>query len=132
MRAHLIALALAGCTASSLDVTGTPVGCDVLGGEVDGVITDPVGALTAFGPIQASLSMPDQITLTDGVLSLVIDIADTPREISLVFPGRPVFSENGKLVLDQDTACYAGRFVAFFQYHGQISGWFAAPIPSSP
>ena len=123
----MFALAItAGCT-QSLHVPGTPVGCDPLGGEVVGTFLDPAGKSTAFGTVTATQTAPDMITLTDGTLSLVFGIGTPPRAIDLVFPGRPVLATTGKLILDEDVACYAGRFDATFQYHGEISGWFAVP-----
>jgi hypothetical protein len=122
-----VAALLCGCTQSTLEVPGNPVGCDPMGGEVDGSFADPAGASTKFGPVQASLSAPDEVTLTDGTLSLVISIGAPPRQISLVFPGRPVFATTGKVVIDEDTLCHAGRFDAFFQFHGEVGGWFAVP-----
>jgi hypothetical protein len=119
---------LTACTAASLHVPGDPVDCDPIGGEVTGDIIDPAGATTRFGAVQATFDPPDLVTLTDGTLSVVIGINDTPREISLVFPGRAVFATTGKLVLDVDTTtCHAGRYDVFFQYHGELTGWFAVP-----
>jgi hypothetical protein len=121
------AATLASCTAASLHVPGEPVGCDPMGGEVLGDLVDPVGVTTHFGAVTATFLAPDLVTLTDGTLSLVIGISATPREISLVFPGRPVFATSGKLVVDEDVTCHAGRYDVYFQYHGQVSGWFAVP-----
>jgi hypothetical protein len=127
---HLLACGFANltaCTAASLHVPGDPVGCDPMGGVVMGDLIDPAGASTRFGAVTATFDAPDLVTLTDGTLSLILTISDTPREISLVFPGRPVFATTGKLVVDEDTTCHAGRYDVFFQYHGQLNGWFAVP-----
>ena len=120
------ALVASGCT-QSLHVPGEPIGCDSLGGQVEGSFLDPAGVSTMFGPVSATLTSPTTVTLTDGTLSLVLGIGAPPRAFDLVFPGRPVLPTTGKLVLDEDQTCYAGRFDGTFVYHGEISGWFAVP-----
>jgi hypothetical protein len=122
----LAACALVSCT-ESLHVPGDPVGCDPLGGAVDGTFLDPAAKPVSFNAVTATLTAPTTITLTDGTLSLVLGIGTPPRDIDLVFPGRPVLATTGKVIIDEDLACYAGRFDATFQYHGEISGWFAVP-----
>ena len=117
---------LCACT-ESLHVPGQPVGCDSLGGQVDGTFLDAFGKPVAFAAVTANLSDPDQVVLTDNVLSLVIGVGAPPRTFDLIFPGRPVHATTGKLILDEDQTCYAGRFDATFQYHGEISGWFVVP-----
>ena len=118
---------LAGCTESALNVPGMPVGCDPMGGEVTGPISDPNGHTVRFGAVQATLAAPDLVFLSDGALDLELAIGSPPREITLVFPGIPVFAESGKIVLDEDTTCHAGRFDVIFQFHGELTGWFAVP-----
>src|SRR5262249_48028124 len=118
---------LGGCTESTLEVPGAPIGCDPMGGAVTGSLIDADGLKTAFGPVTATLSAPTEVTLTDGVLALEIGIGTAPRDFTLVFPGRPVFAINGKVVIDEESTCHAGRFDAVFQFHGELTGWFAVP-----
>ena len=125
--ASALAILLAACTANSLHVPGPPIGCDPMGGEVTGDLIDPVGITTRFGTITATFVAPDLVSLSDGTLALVIGVGDAPREMSLVFPGRPVFATNGELVIDEELTCHAGRYDVFFQYHGELTGWFAVP-----
>ena len=123
----VVVFLLGGCTTASLHVPGEPVGCDPMGGQVDGDFADPAGVTTRFGEVQAAFVAPDLVTLSDGTLDLVIGVGDSPRVISLVFPGVPVFAVTGKVTIDEATACHAGRYDVIFQYHGELTGWFAVP-----
>jgi hypothetical protein len=138
-------VAVAGCTNSELVLPAEPRTCGTFGGEVDGQLTAPKGLMMlSFGPVQVTSSADQEVTLTDVTqLSLVLSLGNPPRSAALAFLTFPdpstmlpttVYGTNGKIAIDEDDAtCLAGRFDLYYQYHGEISGWFAVmPPPPTP
>ncbi len=63
------------------------------------------------------------ITSALGLIALIV-VARTAWR----YGDTPGGTAAGKIAIDQDVDCFAGRFVLFFQYHGEITGWFAVPV----
>jgi len=55
---------------------------------------------------------------------------ECPLQVASVVSGRIEYlpAESGTMIVDENANCLAGRFRADFGSHGEIGGWFAAPI----
>jgi hypothetical protein len=156
--ATAVVLAAAACTQEAdIGLSSRPVAClEEPAGDVQGVLTNDAGthelqfvtASLLTQPTTARLEDPNgQLTLdlafvcgppgldTHGVVAASNQQVRCPREVTGQVTGGPVTgdlfaeAESGRLVVDQNVGCLAGRFDVDFGKAGRLTGWFSLPLP---
>jgi hypothetical protein len=156
--ALVLAFAAPACTQDAdIGLSSQPVACrQEAAGDVQGVLTNDAGdhelqfvaASLLMQPTTARLEDPNgQLTLdlafvcgppsldTSGVVAASTEQVRCPREVTGQVTGGPVTgdlfadAESGRLVVDQNVGCLAGRFDVDFGSPGRLTGWFSLPLP---
>jgi hypothetical protein len=157
-RLAALVLAAAACTQDAdIGLSSQPVACQPQpAGDVQGTLTNDAGdhelqfvsASLLMQPTTARLEDPNgQLTLdlafvcgspsldTYGVVSASNQQVRCPLEATGRVTGGEVTgnlfadAESGRLVVDQNVGCLAGRFDVDFGTPGRLSGWFSLPLP---
>jgi len=153
----LAAAAAPACTQDAdIGLTSQPVACmELAAGDVQGTLSTAAGD-HEFQFVTASLTAQTPLVRledSNGQLSLELEFAcgspslDTydvvasqrqlrcPLEVSGWVRGGPVTGDlyadasDGRVVIDQNVDCLAGRFDIDFGNHGRLTGWFSLPPP---
>ena len=154
----LAAAAAPACTQeAAIGLTSQPVACQPQpAGDVQGTLTNMAGdhefqfvtASLLTLPTTARLQDPNgQLTLDLGfqcgspsldsydVVAVSTQQVRCPLEVTGSVTGGPstgdLFAEasEGRLVVDQNVGCLAGRFDIDFGTPGRLTGWFSLPLP---
>ena len=150
-------VALSACAQDADIGTSAPVTCQSqAAGDVQGTLTNMAGphefqfvtASLLTQPMTARLQDPNgQLTLDLGFLcgAPSLDTYDVvavsnqqvrcPLEVTGAVTGGPVTGDlfadasSGRLVVDRNVGCVAGRFAVDFGAQGRLTGWFSVPLP---
>jgi hypothetical protein len=154
----LVAAVASACTQDAdIGLTSPPIACQAQpAGDVQGTLTNAAGD-HAFQFVTASLlAQPTTVRLQDPNGQLTLDLGfacgppsldrydvvavstqqvHCPLGVTGAVSGGPATGDlfadasSGRLVVDQDVACLAGRFAIDFGAPGRLSGWFSVPLP---
>jgi hypothetical protein len=154
----VVAAAASACTQDAdIGLTSQPVTCQQQSaGDVQGTLTNAAGS-HAFQFVTASLlAQPTTARLQDPNGQLTLDLGfqcgspgldsfdvvavsnqqvHCPLEVTGSVTGGPVTGDlfadasSGRLVVDQNVGCLAGRFAIDFGAPGRLTGWFSVPLP---
>jgi hypothetical protein len=152
----LVAAAPACTQDADIGLSGEPVACQLEpAGDVQGTLTNRAGD-HQFRFVTASLlAQPTTVRLADPNGQLTLDLGfpcgapglDTydvvaasnqqprcPLAVTGAVTGGPVTGDlyadasDGRLVVDQNVSCLAGRFDTDFGTPGRLTGWFSLPL----
>jgi hypothetical protein len=150
----VLAAAAPACTQDAdIGLSSEPVACQPeAAGDVQGTLTNAAGdhefqfvsASLLTQPMTARLEDPNgQLTLdlafqcgapsldTYDVVAVQNQQVQCPLQVTAyVSGGQDLFADasSGKLVVDQNVDCLAGRFDIDFGAPGRLSGWFSLPL----